>query len=119
MITDTETTQEDQIAFNTRLQSQDTMDAKMTGMDVKLELLCNPVADLTQMVKGKAPVVATSSTKPDHRPKRHNIDPTTDNIVLGIQGDANLIPNPRPLAGSLIKNISVEFSKFSGEDPRG
>lgn len=58
MIVDAEKVKEDQTAFNTRLQSQvDNMDVKMTDMDVKLELLCKAVADLTQVVKGKAPVM--------------------------------------------------------------
>lgn len=69
------------------------------------------------MVKGKAPAAAKSSTEPEHRQEILNIDPTTENRALGIQGDTTLIP--RSLAGNLIKNISVEFPKFSREDPRG
>lgn len=73
---DAENVKEDQTAFNTRLQSQvDKMDVKMTDMDVKRELLCKAVADLTQVVKGQAPVMASTSTEPLHP----TIDPTVEN----------------------------------------
>lgn len=118
MITDPEASQEDQAAFNTRLQSQvDIMDARMTGMDVKLELLCKAVANLTHVVKGKSPAVATSSSEPIQNPELQNLDPVTENRAVVNHSDTNTAP--RSLAGTLIKNISVEFPRFSGEDPRG
>lgn len=33
--------------------------------------------------------------------------------------DTGLNTMPRPLAATLVKNISVEFPRFNGEDPRG
>lgn len=63
MIRDLDTTQEDQAAINnTRMQTQiDTLDARLTGVDVKLELLCRAVKELTKVVKGKATMGSSSS----------------------------------------------------------
>lgn len=63
MIRDLDTTQEDQAAINnTRMQTKiDTLDARLTGVDVKLELMCLAVKELTKVVKGKATMGSSSS----------------------------------------------------------
>lgn len=117
MLTDAENTQEDQAAINARVQTQfSNMDARMVGMDMKLELLCKAVAYLTATAKGKAPMVSSSSDNPPGHRETHPIDNITENRA---HNDLVLTSVPRSLAGTLIKNISVEFPRFTGDDPRG
>lgn len=119
MITDTDHTQEDQVTFNTRIQAQvDNLDVRMAGVDMKLELLCRAVEDLTKAVKGKA-AAGSSSTEPILNPEIQAVDQTRENRGFGAPVEPGPNHTPRPLAATLVKNINVEFPRFNGDDPRG
>lgn len=113
---DMEGNQEDQMAFNTRIQTQvDTMDARMIGMDVKLKLLCKTVEEMSRIMKGKDHVGASSS----HDPEIQELDPSHEIIIPRNPVETGINNLPRPLSANLVKNIPVEFPKFNEDDPRG